>query len=190
MAMELEEITNSKKKTKQKVKPPKDSDNTKPQLSKMLMSSLPWIRSRNKRNSPKANANHSGNRELDDDDTSTSRQCMRSDSIDDEKEYKAMPTYAYPHRWMTKSEILYEQVKPSSHFYNLQQNQSEYPMEDNNEVVLGPTIGSIQMEILSCIGLSKKPKKEKQGDKKKKRKKKNKKIDTGVGVTVTVRMIL
>lgn len=60
------------------------------------------------------------------------------------REYRVHPTYAYPHRWMTRQEMRDEMVLPSSQFHDLR-------VADSRE----KEIGSFKVEVLQCIGLPK-----------------------------------
>uniref|UniRef100_A0A7S3PCB1 C2 domain-containing protein n=1 Tax=Amphora coffeiformis TaxID=265554 RepID=A0A7S3PCB1_9STRA len=60
------------------------------------------------------------------------------------KEYKVLPHYAYPHRWMTYQEMREEMLLPSAHFHDLR-------VPDTKE----KEIGSLRVEVLECIGLPK-----------------------------------
>lgn len=61
-----------------------------------------------------------------------------------DKEFRVLPTYSYPHRWLTKAEMREEMVLPSEHFHDLR--------------VSGCTakeIGTLKVEVLQCLGLPK-----------------------------------
>jgi hypothetical protein len=60
------------------------------------------------------------------------------------KEFRVVPTYAYPHRWMTSAELHEEMVLPSSHFHDLR-----LPSKSGQE------IGTLKVEVLQCLGLPK-----------------------------------
>jgi len=60
------------------------------------------------------------------------------------KEFRVVPTYAYPHRWMTSAELREEMLLPSSHFHDLR-----LPSK------LGEEIGTLRVEVLQCVGLPK-----------------------------------
>lgn len=66
------------------------------------------------------------------------------DSKRKDKEYKVLPHYAYPHRWMTHDEMREEMLLPSAHFQDLR-------MPDTRE----KEIGSVRVEVLECLGLPK-----------------------------------
>ena len=59
-----------------------------------------------------------------------------------DKEFRCQPTYAYPHQWMTKAEMREEMILPSEHVHDLR-----VPNSTATE------IGSLQVEVLQCIGL-------------------------------------
>lgn len=61
-----------------------------------------------------------------------------------DKEFRVLPSYAYPHRWMNRSEMLEEMVLPSTDFHDLR-----VPGCNQKE------IGSLQVEVLQCLGLPK-----------------------------------
>lgn len=98
-------------------------------------------------------------RELDRDDTeavsstATSGMCLTEhmegmarlkDQKRRSKEYKVLPHYAYPHRWMTYEEMREEMLLPSAHFHDLR-------VPDTKE----KEIGSLSVEVLECVGLPK-----------------------------------
>jgi hypothetical protein len=60
------------------------------------------------------------------------------------KEFRVVPTYAYPHRWMTSAELREEMILPSSHFHDL-----SLPSKRGQE------IGTLKVEVLQCLGLPK-----------------------------------
>lgn len=60
------------------------------------------------------------------------------------KEFRVVPTYAYPHRWMTSAELREEMLLPSSHFHDLR-----------IESKRGQEIGTLRVEVLQCLGLPK-----------------------------------
>jgi C2 domain len=60
----------------------------------------------------------------------------------DEKEFRVLPSYAYPHRWMTKAEMIEEMILPSDWFHDLR-----VPGCTDKE------IGSLRVEVLQCVGL-------------------------------------
>ena len=60
------------------------------------------------------------------------------------KEFRVVPTYAYPHRWMTAAELDEEMVMPSSHFHDLRMPSKR-----------GEEIGTLKVEVLQCLGLPK-----------------------------------
>jgi hypothetical protein len=60
------------------------------------------------------------------------------------KEFRVVPTYAYPHRWMTSAELREEMMLPSSHFHDL-----SVPSKRGQE------IGTLKVEVLQCLGLPK-----------------------------------
>jgi len=64
---------------------------------------------------------------------------LRSD-----KEFRVQPTYAYPHRWMTRQEMREEMILPSETFHDLR-----VPGNEKKEV------GSLRVEVLQCLGLPK-----------------------------------
>jgi hypothetical protein len=59
-----------------------------------------------------------------------------------EKEYRVYPKYAYPNRWMTKSEMQKELLKPSTVYHDLR-----IPAAKQQE------IGTLKVEVLKCSGL-------------------------------------
>ena len=59
-----------------------------------------------------------------------------------DKEFKILPTYAYPHCSLTKAEMRDEMLLPSEHFHDLR-----IPGCKDKEV------GTLQVEVLQCIGL-------------------------------------
>ena len=61
-----------------------------------------------------------------------------------EREYRVLPSHAYPHRWMTRSEMQEEMVLPSDDFHN-----PRVPECKDKE------IGSLKVEVLQCLGLPK-----------------------------------
>lgn len=61
-----------------------------------------------------------------------------------DKEFRVLPTYAYPHRWLTKSEMREEMVLPSDYFHDLR-----VPGCKDKE------IGAVKVEVLQCLGLPK-----------------------------------
>ncbi|GAX28630.1 hypothetical protein FisN_1Hh579 [Fistulifera solaris] len=61
-----------------------------------------------------------------------------------DKEYRVLPSYAYPHRWMTRKELHEEMVLPSEKFHDLR-----IPSCTLKE------IGSLRVEVLQCFGLPK-----------------------------------
>jgi X-X-X-Leu-X-X-Gly heptad repeat protein len=61
-----------------------------------------------------------------------------------DKEFRVLPTYAYPHRWMNRSEMQEEMVLPSTDFHDLR-----VPDCKQKE------IGSLRVEVLQCLGLPK-----------------------------------
>jgi len=61
-----------------------------------------------------------------------------------DKEFRVLPSYAYPHRWLSKDEMREEMVLPSEHFHDLR-----VPGCKEKE------IGSLQVEVLQCLGLPK-----------------------------------
>jgi C2 domain len=61
-----------------------------------------------------------------------------------DKEFRVLPSYAYPHRWLTKSEMREEMVLPSEHFHDLR-----IPGCKEKE------IGCLKVEVLQCLGLPK-----------------------------------
>ena len=60
----------------------------------------------------------------------------------EQNEYKVIPGYAYPHRWMSLHELHNEMVMHSSHFYDLRS-----PNQSAEE------IGDFKVEVLQCVGL-------------------------------------
>lgn len=60
------------------------------------------------------------------------------------KEFRVVPTYAYPHRWMTSAELREEMLLPSTHFHDLR-----LPSKQGEE------IGTLRVEVLQCLGLPK-----------------------------------
>jgi hypothetical protein len=61
-----------------------------------------------------------------------------------DKEFRVLPTYAYPHRWMTHREMRDDMVLPAGQFHDLR-------TPDCKE----KEIGSLRVEVLQCIGLPK-----------------------------------
>jgi len=61
-----------------------------------------------------------------------------------DREFRVLPSYAYPHRWMTRSEMNEEMALPSDKFYDLR-----VPNCPEKE------IGSLRVEVLQCLGLPK-----------------------------------
>lgn len=61
-----------------------------------------------------------------------------------EKEFKVFPASAYPYRWMTYSELHNEMLRKSSHFHDLRTSPGDFG-----------EIGTVTVEVLSCIGLPK-----------------------------------
>lgn len=59
-----------------------------------------------------------------------------------DKEFKILPTYAYPHCSLTKAEMRDEMLLPSEHFHDLR-----IPGCKDKEV------GTLHVEVLQCIGL-------------------------------------
>jgi C2 domain len=59
-----------------------------------------------------------------------------------DKEFRILPTYAYPHCSLTKSEMREEMLLPSDHFHDLR-----IPGCKDKE------IGTLDVEVLQCIGL-------------------------------------
>jgi len=60
----------------------------------------------------------------------------------DDREFMVYPTYAYPNKWMTHSEIYNEMLKPSLVYHDLR-----IKTETRQE------IGTVRVEILECSGL-------------------------------------
>lgn len=60
------------------------------------------------------------------------------------KEFRVVPTYAYPHRWMTSAELREEMLLSSAHFHDLRMPSKR-----------GQEIGTIRVEVLQCLGLPK-----------------------------------
>jgi hypothetical protein len=69
---------------------------------------------------------------------------VRGRKTSQDKEYKVLPHYAYPHRWLTREEMREEMMLPSSHFQDLR-------LPDTQE----KEIGSLRVEVLECVGLPK-----------------------------------
>jgi C2 domain len=61
-----------------------------------------------------------------------------------DKEFRILPSYAYPHQWLTKAEMKEEMVLPSNHFHDLRV--PGYRLQE---------IGSLKVEVLQCLGLPK-----------------------------------
>lgn len=61
-----------------------------------------------------------------------------------DKEYRVLPTYAYPHRWMTHGELRNEMNSTSATFHDLR-----IPNCPHKE------IGQLSVEVLECLGLPK-----------------------------------
>ena len=59
-------------------------------------------------------------------------------------EFRVVPTYAYPHRWMTKAELREEMLLPSAQYHDLR-----VPSKRGEE------IGVLKVEVLQCIELPK-----------------------------------
>jgi C2 domain len=61
-----------------------------------------------------------------------------------DKEYKVVPAYAYPHRWMTLNEMRQEMILPSEYVHDLRV-----------PGCLQKEIGELKVEVLQCLGLPK-----------------------------------
>ena len=61
-----------------------------------------------------------------------------------DREYRVLPSYAYPHRWMTRREMNEEMILGSDTFHDLRV--SDCPQKE---------IGSLRVEVLQCINLPK-----------------------------------
>ena len=66
------------------------------------------------------------------------------------KEYLVQPQWAYPNVWMTPVELKREMLRKSDHFHDLRGDDGQ----DVTSNMLGGRIGSLQVEVLSCHGLS------------------------------------
>ena len=60
------------------------------------------------------------------------------------REFRVTPTYCYPHTWMTREEMKEEANLPSSTFHDLRIHSQA-----------GQEIGTLRVEVLSCLGLPK-----------------------------------
>lgn len=69
---------------------------------------------------------------------------------EDDKEYLVQPQWAYPNVWMTPVELKREMLRKSDHFHDLRGDDGQ----DVTNNMLGRRIGSLQVEVLSCHGLS------------------------------------
>ena len=61
-----------------------------------------------------------------------------------DREFKVIPAYAYPHKWLTIPELYQEMMLPSTRFHDLRD-----PSRQNEE------IGSLRVEVLQCVDIPK-----------------------------------
>mmetsp|Transcript_18701 Transcript_18701/g.27673 ORF Transcript_18701/g.27673 Transcript_18701/m.27673 type:complete len:1202 (-) Transcript_18701:122-3727(-) len=73
-----------------------------------------------------------------------SKHQQKDDNEKDRREFRAFPTYCYPHLWMTRSEMREECNLPSTKFHDLRIDEKK-----------GQEIGTLRIEVLQGLGLPK-----------------------------------